>query len=75
MVDSALISKIEKARRYAEERDRFRFLAFSVTVRGENDTHHVRYHEGNWSCDCDFFRHRGTCAHTMALERVLEGML
>ncbi|MBO9361362.1 MAG: hypothetical protein J7452_04070 [Thermoflexus sp.] len=74
-MDSALISKIEKARRYAEERDRFRFLSFSVVVRGENGTHHVCYHEGNWSCDCDFFRRRGTCAHIMALERVLEGML
>ena len=31
--------------------------------------------DGRWSCGCDFFSHNGACAHTMALELLLQGML
>ena len=27
-----------------------------------------------WQCDCDFFQSRGRCSHTMALEKILEGL-
>jgi hypothetical protein len=74
-MDSGMISKIQKARRYAQERDRILFEDFDVTFRGEHDTYQVTYHNGRWSCECGFFAHRGVCSHTMALERVLMGML
>ncbi len=73
---SSLIGKIEKARRYAEEReDRIKFQALAVRFRGENDEHEVTLDGSRWSCTCDFFEGYGTCCHTMALERVLDGML
>lgn len=74
-MDYGLIGKIEKAKRYAEERERFHFLSFEVSVQGDNNAHVVRYNQGKWECDCDFFRTHGRCSHTMALERILEGML
>ncbi|HSV85002.1 MAG: hypothetical protein ROW39_04710 [Anaerolineaceae bacterium] len=74
-MDYGMIGKIEKAKRYAQERDRFRFSTFSVTVDGANNPHAVTYHNGAWQCDCDFFRSRGRCSHTMALEFILEGMV
>jgi len=37
--------------------------------------HKVTYNEGIWTCDCDFFKTRGRCSHTMALEILLEGMV
>ena len=74
-MDYGMISKIEKAKRYAEQRDRIRFTSFSVTLMGENNPHTVTYHEGQWSCDCSFFKSRGVCSHSMALERILAGML
>lgn len=74
-MDYGMIGKIEKARRYAEERDRIRFEKFTVTVDGENNPHVVYYDQGTWQCDCDFFQTRGVCSHTMALERILEGMI
>ena len=74
-MDSGMISKIQKARRYAQERDRIVFDDFDVTFRGEHNTYHVSYRKGRWSCQCDFFLRRGVCCHTMALERVLMGML
>jgi hypothetical protein len=74
-VNSSVIGKIEKAKRYAQERNRMRFTGFSVDFHGENDDHKVSFAEEQWRCSCDFFATYKACAHTMALERVLEGML
>ncbi len=74
-MDSGMIGKIQKAKRYAEERDRIRFSSFSVTFDGTNNPHTVQYEDGRWTCDCDFFQTRGRCSHTMALEMILEGMV
>ena len=74
-MDYGLIGKIEKAKRYAEERERIEFQRFTVTFKGNNNQHTVTYDEGQWHCDCDFFQSRGRCSHTMALETVLEEMV
>ncbi len=74
-MDSGMISKIEKAKRYAKERNRFHFEAFTVNIKGENNDHRVSFADNKWSCDCNFFHTRGVCTHTMALEEVLKGML
>ena len=74
-MDYGLIGKIEKAKRYAEERDRIEFMAFKVTFKGENNDHMVTYDDGKWQCNCDFFQTRGRCSHTMALEMILEDMV
>ena len=74
-MDYGMIGKIEKAKRYAQERQRFHFSSFTVTMDGENNPHTVQYENNEWRCDCDFFHSRGRCSHTMALEFILEGML
>ena len=74
-MDSSMIGKIVKAKQYAEEQDRIKFTALTATVRGKHSTHVVTYTEQGWGCTCNFFRHRGVCSHTMALERILEGMV
>ena len=74
-MDYGLIGKIEKAKRYAEERDRIEFKSFDVSFKGENNDHLVTYNEGKWQCDCDFFQTRGRCSHTMALEMIVEDMV
>jgi hypothetical protein len=70
-----MIGKIQKAKRYAQERERFQFDSLSVTIAGENNSHRVTLADGKWACDCDFFRNRAVCTHTMALEELLKGML
>lgn len=72
---SGMIGKVEKAHRYAEQRDRFSVTEFAVSVRGDNDEHVVTLRDGAWACGCDFFHHNATCAHSMALELILDGML
>jgi hypothetical protein len=74
-MDYGMIGKIEKAKRYAEERNRIHVEAFRATFDGDNNPHTVEYREGQWKCDCDFFLSRAVCSHTMALERILAGML
>ena len=74
-MDNAMIGKIEKAKRYAQEPDRFNFLSFEVTIRGENNTHTVQFDHGKFNCGCSFFQSRDYCSHTMAMERLLGEMI
>lgn len=70
---SGMIGKIEKARRYAEDRSRFEVLGLVMRVHGDNSDHEVVLQDGTWRCECDFFRMEQACAHTMAIEALLDG--
>ena len=72
---SGMIGKIEKAHRYAEERQRFEIEQLAVTIHGNNGDHHVVYNGGEWRCECEFFQHEQACAHTMAMDLILDGMV
>ncbi len=74
-MQSSLIGKIEKAKRYAQEKDRITFSELSVKFRGEHDNYNTGYRNGKWYCSCHFFSNWGLCSHTMALERILGDML
>ncbi len=74
-MQSSLIGKIEKARRYAQETDRITFSEFSVKFRGDNNSYVTGYKDGKWSCTCSFFSTWKVCSHTMAMQKVLGGML
>ncbi len=74
-MQSSLIGKIEKAKRYAQEKDRVTFSELTAQFRGDNDNYVVTYKDGKWHCSCNFFSSWGLCSHTMALERMLGGML
>ncbi len=70
-----VVSDVEKAMRYADEPDRIQFKAFEVQFDGDNSPHHTSFNGDGWHCDCTFFGSRGVCCHTMAMERVLKGMM
>ena len=74
-MDSGMIGKIQKAKRYAQEPNRFLFESLAVTIIGENNPHKVKLEDGKWVCDCDYFQGHDICTHTMALEELLKGML
>ena len=74
-MDSGMIGKIQKAKRYAQERERIVFERFKVTFRGDHDTYTVTYSGGHWTCGCNFFASRGVCSHTMTMELILGVML
>ena len=74
-MQSSLIGKIEKARRYAEEPERVTLSDFAADFRGENNSYRIAYKAGKWQCACDFFSQRGFCSHTMALQKLFNCML
>ena len=74
-MDSSLISQVEKAVRYSREKERIHFSEFKVKLNGDNEMHFVTFEEGKWSCTCSHFPSHRVCSHTMAMERVLSGML
>jgi len=74
-MQSSLIGKIEKAKRYAQEKERVTFLELSAKFRGENDDYIISYRDEKWHCSCHFFSNWGMCSHTMALEKILGDML
>ena len=74
-MQSSLIGKIEKAKRYAQETERITLSEFSVKFRGENDSYNTGYKDDKWHCTCSFFSTWGLCSHTMALEKIMGHML
>lgn len=74
-MDYGMIGKIEKAKRYAEERHRFHFNKFELTFTGDNNPHLVTFDNGVFHCDCEFFLTHQRCGHTMALEILLKDMI
>jgi hypothetical protein len=71
---SDLINKIEKAKRYAQEPERFSIEHLRVQFQGSNN-HTITLDGDTWTCDCNFFHSWQTCSHTMALQRLLNPML
>ncbi len=71
---SDLISKIEKAKRYAAEPERFTIETFEARFRGGDD-HLITLKGNTWACDCNFFHSWHTCSHVMAVQRLLAPML
>jgi hypothetical protein len=72
---SSVIGKIEKANRYARETDRITFDRLAVTFRGDNDTHRVSLDADEWRCNCHYFESWSTCAHILAIQKILGQML
>ena len=74
-MDSSIIGKIDKARKYAEEKERVRITSFQATFQGNHNTYQVSFSSGAWHCQCPFFATRRVCSHTMALQRMLDQVL
>ena len=74
-MDNGMIRKYEKAKMYAEQPERMKVESLVVNFDGRNNPHTVRFENGEWKCDCDFFLGRDRCAHTMALELVMGDFL
>ena len=72
---SSIIGKIDKAKKYAEEKDRVSITSLKATFQGNHNTYAVGLESGSWHCECRSFRTRGMCSHTMAIQRMLDEML
>ena len=74
-MNSGIIGKIEKAKRYAQDPGRITLLKFTVLFHGDHADHTLTYDGGEWRCECSFFAAHNTCSHTMAVDAQLGGMI
>ena len=74
---SAMIGKIEKAHRYAQEPERVKFQELKATFEGGHDKYEVSFDGEHWACNCHTFESHavGTCSHIMAMQEILAPML
>ena len=74
-MQSSLIGKVEKAKRYAQEPERVTLSEFAARFRCEHSSYSVSYKDRKWHCTCHFFSQWGLCSHVMALQQLLAEML
>jgi SWIM zinc finger len=74
-VHSSMIGKVEKAMRYAHEPDRVKIDQLQARFTGDNGSHAVSLDADTWRCDCHLFQSAGGCAHTLAVQKMLDPML
>lgn len=70
-----IVSDVRKAKRYSEEPERITITSFEASFQGDNKEHTVRYDNGKWDSTSSFFKTHGVGAFTMAMERILSGMV
>lgn len=74
-MNSSMISKIEKAHRYAQEPERVSISAVKAHFHGGHDDYDVSLQDEDWTCTCHSFESLGTCSHIMAMQEILGTML
>ena len=70
-MQSSLIGKIQKAHLYAQEPDRIAVTSFSASFQGDHSSYDVAFHDGAWSCTCNFNPEWGVCSHVLATQRLM----
>lgn len=76
-MNSSMIGKIEKAKRYAREPERIAVQDFTSVFHGAHNDYTVALHDHTWSCTCHAFQSHAVeaCPHIMATQQLLSPML
>jgi hypothetical protein len=74
-MQSTIVTKAEKAHRYAQELDRLRISTLEATFEAGGGQHVLRLGPDGWTCDCEFSTLHGVCPHTEAASRMLDAHL
>lgn len=68
-----LLKKIEKARRYVVNAERFTIQDNdTVLFKSEHDTRKLFHQNKHWNCSCDFFNQYKICSHSIATEEFIK---
>jgi hypothetical protein len=71
-MQSTIVTKAEKAHRYAQEPDRLRISALQATFEAGGGQHVLTLGADGWICDCEFGTQHGVCPHAEAASRMLD---
>lgn len=67
---SQLFKKIEKAKKYISEPERFMIQDSQAELRSEHGTRKLLFKNGKWQCDCDFSEQYNICSHIIAINEI-----
>ena len=67
-----LIGKIEKAKKYLLEKERFTSKDFGVELKSEHGIREITVNDGRGSCNCSFFISNKICSHVIATEEYIK---
>jgi hypothetical protein len=69
-----IVSDVKKSKRYSEETDRIKIVAFAAAFKGDNKDHLITYRQGVWdNPSSSYFAQHGISTHIMTMERLLKG--
>lgn len=68
-----LLRKIEKAKRYVEEVERFKVKdSNTILLHSEHALRNLSLQNEKWHCLCDFFKEHSICSHTIAVQEFIK---
>lgn len=67
---NALIGKIEKARNYIKEPERFKFEKGKVILNSTHGIRKINKENNKFICDCPFFKEHNICSHVIAAKEL-----
>jgi nucleoside-triphosphatase len=65
-----LIKKIKKAQNYVNQKERFKIKENKAEMTSTHAKRTLKYIDGLWNCDCDFFKKYSICSHSIALKEI-----
>lgn len=65
--DEQFQRKVEKAKKYSTELERFELLDDKIIIHSEHGTRTIKKDNDKYVCDCEFYQTNRTCSHIMAI--------
>lgn len=65
--DSTFQRKIQKAKKYILEPERFTFKDNKTIITSEHGIRTVIYKNNRYVCDCEYYKEKGTCSHIISI--------
>lgn len=65
--DELYLSKIELARKYCQEKERYEYEKSRVVMKSTHDVRYITHDKAGYHCSCDYYKQAGTCSHIMSL--------
>lgn len=66
-----LIQKVEKAKRYISEPQRFNRKGSGIELQSEHGVRSLSFANDKWNCTCDFYQEYGICSHAIATQEIV----
>ena len=64
--DAIFQRKIQKAKNYILEPERFKTLDNKTIISSEHGIRSVEYKDNRYKCDCEYYKEKGTCSHIIS---------